>query len=190
MRCLLIGLLLVCSACIQIGSDPQPLNYYLLESPENQPHVYSGKALNISIELTKFPEYLDRLQIVTDNQKNTVNINETERWAAPLRDNILQVVRTNLAQSFPEGIVVVHPWDSVVEPVTKLKMKVDHFGGKPGEAVNVIVRWQIERPAKETIHGTFSEKQPIGAAFTDLVAGLNSSLNRFSQLLAEELARQ
>ena len=190
MRYLLIVLLLLCSSCIQIGSDPQPLHYYLLEAPLKQPQIYSGKELNIAIKLTKIPEYLDQPQIVTYDQKNSVNLNDRHRWANPLSDNILQVLRENLALTFPDSIVTIQPWEQAEAPVTELKLSVDKFAGKLGDAVSVAIRWRIVKTDGEAQHGTFTEQQPIEKTFNDLVAGLNDSLNRFSQAIAKQLANQ
>ena len=190
MRYFFIVLLLICSSCIQIGSDPKPLHYYLLEAPTNQPQIYSSKKLNISIELIKFPEYLDRLQIVTNDQKNSVILNENQRWANPLSDNILQVLRENLVLALPDSIVTIHPWEDADTPATKLKLSVDKFAGKPGETANVAIRWNIIDAEGESLYGTFSEQQPVAENFSDLVAGLNDSLNRFSQSIAKQLANQ
>ena len=190
MRYLLIVLLLLCSSCIQIGSDPQPLHYYLLEAPLNQSQIYSGKELNIAIKLTKIQEYLDKPQIVTYDQKNSVRLNDSHRWANPLSDNILQVLRENLAQAFPDSVVTIQPWEQAEAPVTELKLSVDKFAGKPGDAVNVSIRWRIVNADGESQHGTFTERHPVEETFNNLVAGLNDSLNRFSRSIAEQLANQ
>jgi len=190
MRYLFIVLLLICSSCIQIGSDPKPLHYYLLEAQIEQPQIYSNKKLNISIELTKFPEYLDRLQIVTNDQKNSVILNENQRWANPLSDNILQVLRENLALALPDSIVTVCPWENAKTPATKLKLSVDKFAGKPGGTADITIRWNIIGADGKSLYGTFAEQQPIEESFNDLVAGLNNTLNRFSQSLAKQLANQ
>jgi len=190
MRYLLIVLLLLCSSCIQIGSDPQPLHYYLLEAPVNQSSTYSSKKLNIALKLTKIPEYLDQPQIVTYDQKNSVKLNASRRWANPLSENILQVIRENLALAFPDSIVTIQPWEQAEAPVTELKLSVDKFAGKPGETVSVAIRWRIVNADGKSQHGTFTEKHPVKETFNDLVAELNDSLNRFSQSMAEQLANQ
>ena len=190
MRYFLIVLLLFCSSCIQIGSDPQPLHYYLLEAPFKPVQIHSGRKRNIAVELTKIPEYLDHPQIVTYEKKNSIKLNNNHRWANPLSDNILQVVRENLALTFPDSIVTIQPWEKAEQPVIKLKLSVDKFYGKPGETISVAIRWRLVNAEGSLRYGTFAEQLPVEKTFNDLVAGLNDSLNHFSQSIAEQLANQ
>lgn len=190
MRYLSLVVLLLLSACIQIGSDPQPLNFYILEAPLEQPRIYSSKYLNIDIHLIDFAKYIDRPQIVTSDAKNSITINEMERWGNPLSDNIVQVVRESLALAFPNSNVTISPWESAPQPVTKLQLTIDKFTGRLGHTTNISIRWKIITPSGKEIPGNFSEQQPIGATFHDLVVGLNDSLIHFNQTIAGQLDNQ
>jgi len=186
----LIVLILLCTACIKIGSDPQQVNYYFLESPANQDQIQYNNKLNIAIQLIDYPNYIDRPQIVTSDTKNTITINETEYWSGPLSDNIVQVVRESLSQMLPNSNITIMPWETTVQPTIKLKIVVDKFTGNLTQTTDVSIRWKIITPAGEVIHGDFAEHQPIGDTFNDFVAGLNNSLIHFSQEIAEKLNNQ
>ncbi len=189
MRYLLVLLLLVIPSCIQIGSDPKPLHYHVLIAAQDQPPVNSSKKLNVSIELTNFPIYLDRLQIVTMDQKNTVRIDETQRWANSLSDNLLQVVGENISLALPASIVTIQPWEKALEPTTQLKLRIDRFSGTPGDTVDVTIRWHIIYSDGTSSYGTFNDRRPAGNSVAELVTALNDSLNQFCQEAAGKLVK-
>lgn len=183
-------LLLLCTSCIQIGSDPQPMRHYLLESMVDAPNNYPDKALTIDLKLIDFPAYLDRLQIVTRDQNNGIAFSDSARWAEPLQDNLIRVLRENLTLVLPEVNISVSPWENSSDNVIKVKLVVNKFFGKLDDHSQVDVRWTIVNDRGQTIQGHFIDRQPIGNSYQDLVIGLNNGINHLSQDLAKELVKQ
>ena len=183
-------LLILCTSCIQIGSDPQQMHYYLLDSNPQTPTILSSKALNINIELTDFPEYLDRLQIVTRNNNNGINLSDSERWAEPLQDNLLRIIRESLALMLPNSSITVSPWENSNDEAIKVKLMINKFLGKLDEKTQIDIRWIIDNGRDQIIQEHFIDQQAIGNSYQDLVVGLNSGINIFSQGLAKKLADQ
>lgn len=192
MRYLLLAILslLLCSSCIQIGSDPQQMYYYLLDSNPKMSTILSSKTLNINIELTDFPEYLDRLQIVTRNNNNGINISDSGRWAEPLQDNLLRIIRESLALMLPNSSITVSPWENSNDEAIKVKLMINKFLGKLDEKTQIDIRWIIDNGRDQIIQEHFIDQQAIGNSYQDLVVGLNSGINIFSQGLAKKLADQ
>ena len=188
MRYLLSMLLLLCTSCIQIGSDPQPMHYYLLEGMSEIPNIYSSNELNINLELINFPEYLDRLQIVTRNDKDGIDFSDSERWAEPLQDNLTRILRENLALMLPGADITVSPWENSSSGAVKVKLVVNKLLGKLGDRTQVDIRWTIGNDSDQTKQGHFIDQQPIDNSYQDLVVGLNNGINNLSQELAGELA--
>ncbi|MFK5927252.1 MAG: PqiC family protein [Desulfuromusa sp.] len=187
MRYLLSILLLLCTSCIQIGSDPQPMHYYLLESMSETPNIYSSKGLDINIELINFPEYLDRLQIVTRNNNNGIAFSDSERWAEPLQDNLIRIIRENLVLMLPGTNITVSPWENSNSDAIKVKLVVNKLLGKLGDQTQVDIRWTIDTDRDQTKQGHFIDRQPIDNSYQDLVAGLNNGINDLSLELAKKL---
>ncbi|MEA3362705.1 MAG: PqiC family protein [Thermodesulfobacteriota bacterium] len=190
MRYLISILLLLCTSCIQIGSDPQPMQYYLLESMPERPTFSSDNTLNINLELVNFPDYLDRLQIVTRNNNSGIEFSDTERWAEPLQDNLTRILRENLALLLPNSRITVSPWENSIEGARKVKLVINKFFGKLGDRTQIEIRWSINNDRGETIQGHFIDRHPIGNSYQDLVVGLNNGINHLSQNLAKELVKQ
>lgn len=190
MRYLLSVLLLLCTSCIQIGSDPQPMHYYLLESNNLGAGIYSSKALNINLELIGFPDYLDRLQIVTRNDNNGINLSDSERWAEPLQDNLPRILRENLALMLPNSRISVSPWENSNDNAIKVKLIINKFLGQFDDYTYIDIRWIIDNGKDQLIQEQFIDQQPISNSYQDLVAGLNNGINLLSQKLAQNLADQ
>jgi len=188
MRYLILISLLLCSSCIQIGSPPPHMNYYLLESIVNTPITYSGCNLNIQMKLIGFPEYIDRLQIVTHNGNNGINFKDSERWAEPVQDNLVRVVRENLTQIIPGSAISAGPWESSSSNAVKIELAFNHFSGQLGDHTQIDIRWKINKGPEQIEQGHFTERQPIGDEYQDLIIGLNNGINNLSLELAKHLA--
>ncbi len=190
MRYLISILLLLCVSCIQIGSNPQPRNHYLLESMVKAPLIYSSYRSDINIDLIDFPDYLDRLQIVTRNQDNGIDFSDSERWAEPLQDNLARILRENLALMLPNANISVSPWENSSSDAIKVKLVVNKFWGKLNDHSQVDIRWAIDNGKEATTQGHFIDQQPIGSTYQEMVVGLNSGINSLSLELAKKLMSQ
>jgi len=188
-RLLSLTLILLCSACIQIGSDPQPTHYYLLESIANDTNSISNNNFNIDIELTKFPEYLDKQQIATSNAINIIEFSENHRWAEPLQENLIFTIRENITLRLPNANIAVRPWDTAGKDAIKIKLLVNKFSGKLGDEAVIDIRWTIEHGDENTLHGHFIHNHIIDSSYKDLIAKLNSGINQFSNQLANSLIK-
>lgn len=188
MRYLPAVLLLLCTSCIQIGSDPQTIHYYLLESISEAPIIYSDKTLTIDIELIEFPDYLDRPQIVTHAELNTIKFTAAERWAEPVQDNLMRILRENLALILPAANISISPWEHSSATAVKIKLVINKFSAELGDHTEIDIRWKIRNGTGKTTQGHFTDQQPIDNSYRDLVAGLNSGIENLSLKLARELA--
>lgn len=187
MRYLIFVLLFFCSACIQIGSAPQPINYFLLETMSTTPKAYTDRGVNVHLVLINFPEYLDQLQIVTNNGDNGILFSNSEHWAEPVRENLLRVIRGNLAMIIPNSTVSVGPWEKATDNAIKVELLFNQFSGKLGEYARTDIRWRIIEGTGTTSQGQFTDQQTIGDTFQDFVVGLNAGINNFSTELALKL---
>ena len=188
MRYLILISFLLCSSCIHIGNPPPHINYYLLESMTDPPIIYSENTLNIKMELTGFPEYIDRLQIVTHNGNNGINFEDSERWAEPVQDNLVRVLRENLAQIIPGSSISASPWESSSSNSIKIELVFNHFSGQLGGHTQIDIRWKINKSPGQIKQGYFTEQQPIGDEYQDLIIGLNNAISNLSLELAKYLA--
>lgn len=186
-------LLLIGSACIQIGSDPQPTRYYLLEPvvavAENLP-VKSAQPLILALGPIDFPPYLDRPELVTYDQQRVISVAGQDRWAEPLSDNLTRTLKENLTRQFPDIIILSVPWETNGKDQLAAKLTINRFDGTLGQSTEVDIRWQLSAPPDRKLvrHGHFTAQLPIGNSRRDLVQGLNSALAQFSLTLGEAIS--
>ena len=83
----------------------QPTRYYVLTAlatpPAGAQAPAGGKTPVVGVRRVEIPEHLDRQQIVTRAGANEIGISEFDRWGAPLRDELTQVVAENLRALLP-----------------------------------------------------------------------------------------
>lgn len=188
MRYLLLMLFLLCSSCIQIGHEPQPMHYYLLESMVEAPRINLDYKLIVDLELIDFPDYIDRPQIAARKDNNGIQFVDDERWAEPVQDNLMRVIRENLALMIPGLEVSVSPWENSNSNAVKVKLVINSFLGKLDGSTQLDIRWTIDDPSAQVIRGHFTDQQPIGGNYQELVVGLNNGINNLSLVLAKKLA--
>ncbi len=92
----------LCALLITLGGCAGTPNsrFYLLEpltgAPGPEGTVPLDRAISIGLGPVTLPEYLDRPQIVTRTDRNTVLLAEFDRWAEPLSGNVSRTLAENL----------------------------------------------------------------------------------------------
>lgn len=186
-RILLALLVLLCTACVQLGSDPVPMRYYLLEPTLQSATDYSGNTFNLSIEPIEIPAYLDRPQLVVKNRGNMIAFDDSERWAEPVQNGMSRVIRDNLVRIFPASEISIAPWEARPKEAISLVATVNAFTAAPHGETDIGIYWSLVSRGAVIKQGHFTDRQPVGESYRDMVSGLNKGLERFSRMLAEEL---
>ena len=181
-------LLLFCSACIQIGTPPQPVRYFLLEETSGDVATYPEFTSTVSVEVAEFPEYLLRPQVVSRRSENRVHFSDAQRWAMPLDDNISAVVRQNLIRMLPGARVTISPWQIQQPAAYRVELLITRFSGEPGCLADIHIRWHIFHPDGRTTQGRLLNRDLLGEDYEDLVSGLNHAIDLLSSALARSLA--
>ena len=191
MKQLIASLLLLCSACVQLGSDPQPMRYYLLQPNAAAQPVTTPQAVTISLQPIRMPAYLDRPQLTSRNQHRQVIIAPLDRWAEPLQDNFSRVLAENLSRHLVNATVSSERWPTASDAAHSVTMTINSFDGILGEQSRVDIRWQISSAdaSKPAQHGHFTQTTPIGNSYMELVTALNNALDQFARQLAQSVSK-
>jgi len=182
----LLGILLL-SGC---ASTP-PTQFYVLE-PVSRPAESSAhleKRL-IGIGPVAIPALLERKQMVTRTENNGVQIAEFHQWAAPLKDNIAQVISYNLSTLQPDDIIRSYPWAAFGVVEYRVVIDIQRFDSQPGQSVNLEARWAImnEKNHKILANGHSRIKHPLAdASYAGAVKALSNLLAEFSRELSQAL---
>ncbi len=181
----LLGLLW--TAC---AVTPSP-NFYVLEAL-SQPSVSTtvGKKPLIGIGPLNLPSLLERKQIVTRKENNTIQIAEFDQWAAPLKDNILAVLSKNIAAQQPNMVVKAYPWAVYGEMDYRVIIDISRFDGQLGQTAYLEASWSIMKEKDHSIirNGQTKLTQVLNDSnYESVVRALNKLLNEFSQQLSQAL---
>jgi uncharacterized lipoprotein YmbA len=142
-----IGLLLTLVAgCV--GPSPRS-KYYLLSALPNQETgqatTTASDGLSVGIGPVSFPDYLDRPQIVIRTGPNEISFSEFDRWAEPLKNNFMRVLKENLADRLRTDSIFVYPWPPGAVFEFQVSAEVTRFDALPGDSAELDVQWMILR---------------------------------------------
>jgi uncharacterized protein len=186
------GLALCASLLLMACAPTPPTNFYMLEAL-NQPVGTSStvaKKRLIGIGPLSLPALVDRKQMVTRDENNTIQLAEFHQWAAPLNDNVLSVLRKNVAVLQPNAIVRAYPWSVYGEMDYRVIIDISRFDSQLGKSANLEANWAIMEEKNHTIisNGQTNIQQALNDAnYSTVVQAQNKLLSEFSRQLSAAL---
>jgi uncharacterized protein len=152
----------------------------------------SPERLNsILLEHATIPAEVDRMQLVLHESSTRLTIREADRWAAPLRDQIPNVLVVDLRHVLPAASISNDP--RVLGSATPLRLNVDieELSALAGQAVTVRARWEwkVTSAAQDTSQvGEYTSRQPVPDARLDgVVLAWSRGLADVSSAIAASL---
>lgn len=181
------SLILVLSGCV--GGSTPPSRFYLLEPVAVvAPAETAGNASALPIivmDPVRIPRYVDRAQIVTATAKNAYQLNELNRWAEALDQNLTRVLSQNLASLVPAQVLSGKAGNRTQPESLRLTLTILEFHVNPQGLAGLTAQWQIKRGDALLLSRQESYHEP--AANDDyplIVAALNECVTRLSRDLA------
>jgi uncharacterized protein len=183
------------TGCINLGEGTRrrPRLYVLTALASDADHVASARAASMTIGVGPlvFPDYLDRLQLVTRDGDNEIIAAPFSNWAEPLKQNTLRVLVDNLATITASGGVYRYPWWVVSTPQFQLQMEIDRFDAVRNENAFLIVSWAwLDKNGKPVVpRKRLVLQQPVdGDSDEAVVTAMSGLLLTFSRTAAAQLA--
>jgi uncharacterized lipoprotein YmbA len=159
-------------ACTFDPADPGPA----------QPHLTSTVLL---AHLT-VPAEADRMQLLLHQSPTRLSVYETERWAAPLEDQISSILIENLRNARPDLSIIRDPLLIGAKAHLQLRMDIEQLDALAGKDVTVRAQWRLsikDDDASRT--GTCTARQPLRSADIDeTVLAWSRALGDISSALA------
>ena len=134
-------LLLLATACL--GS--KPARFYTLDSTARSDGAAPARVAVLVSPVT-IPASVDRPQLVLHLAANQVEIDEFERWAAPLGDSIARVVAADLSTLLGTPDVASAPLANFA-PTYRVSIAVQRFESAPGQHALVDALWTVRKTA-------------------------------------------
>lgn len=190
LRCLGVGILILVGGC---AGAPSP-KFYTLSSMSDQVDrqevLTETHPLSVAIAPIKFPDFLDRSQIVTRPSPNTLKMSEFHRWGGTLSSNFMRVLGENLSTLLGTDRIFYARQAKAFPIDYHLTLNVKTFEGEIGEEVVLDVDWAvIDQQNKEVamMQNTVIREPVQQLDYESFVAAQSRALAALSHRIADAL---
>lgn len=181
-----IGLLVLASC----GTSPK-VGYHSLSVTAGPDQRITPSVKPVQVSAVHIPPSLDRKEMVTQTGPNAVDINEQERWSAPLGDMARQVLSLDLRSRLKEGTVVVPDLPSASD-TAQIVVSLLQFGPDPDGKAVLVGGWSVTsgRTGKVVMRHDVSLSSNLRDASADgAAAAMSDLLGQLAANIAKELAK-
>ena len=182
-----IAALCVFGGLVSGCSSSPPSRFYTLSGVAKP--ATTSSTLSVAVGPVSVPAMVDRPQFVVNAGPNQVRLDEFNRWASPLQNNISRAVAENLVALLGTPRVSLLSADADYRAV----IEVQSFESSPGEAATLDAVWTVRRSkdgkaetGRTTVREAVQEKgyDALAAAHSRAVARLSEDIANGVRLLA------
>ncbi len=186
------GMLLGLTGCwlAACGSSPPTRYFALAEVVPREPVTTAIEGAPLRVESITLPAELDRLELVRHEGANRVRIAGSDRWAAPLDEQIRAVLSEDLAARLPSGSVA-NPGEPVTQDPRRL-LSIEFVQFEVGEscAVTLQADWTLTQPQGMSARGHEQVQTPArGQCDGQEAAALSTALGSLADRIASQVRR-
>ena len=177
-----------------LAPKADPSQFFVLNPMMENQASASATELDVALGLgpIRIPEYLRRPQMVTRVGPNQVTYAEYDRWAQPLEDSFIRVLREDLSGLFGVVDIAIHPWFSTAQLDFTVEIEVERFERDPSGAAQLRCMWVIKdgTSGERLDGGQFNQSQPADSATAGAsVAAQSRLLGELSREIATAIKR-
>ena len=182
----------ICFCCLILSAcaTSLPSRHYTIVAAATSTEVDS-EGPSIGLGPIRFPEYLDRPQIVIRGQAGEVTIEEFHRWIEPLHSTFMTVLAEDVAIAIGRDEVYAFPWPTRVKPDLRIMGTVSRFDALSSGQAQLAVQWQIVDRSGEVIgtsrRSSYSSDWTPGD-FREMALALSRTVVSFSEEIAAVVA--
>jgi hypothetical protein len=146
--------------------------------------------LSIAISPIKFPDFLDRSQIVTRPSPNTLKISEFHRWGGSLSNNFVQVFGENLSLLLGTDRIFYPRQIETFAIDYRVNLNVKAFEGELGKTVVLDVDWIVidqRRKDAAIMQNTIIRELTEGPDYESFVSAQSRALAALSRQIASAI---
>jgi uncharacterized lipoprotein YmbA len=150
----------------------------------------TGKSVGIGIGPIKFPDHLDRPQIVTRTSANAIQLSEFDRWAGSLREDFSRVLAENLSILLSTDYIFIYPFTKSTPIDYKVAVEVVRFDGELGKTAALTARWTVmegDSKAFKLVRRSKITETADDSSYEAMVAALSRTVERLSHEIAETI---
>jgi len=168
------------------ASSP-PSRFYTLSSAST-PAALPSSDLHVVVGPVSVPSAVDRPEIVVTRGPNEVWLDELNRWASPVRDEISRAVSENLVAILGTPHVTQSRTLSS-DAAYRVRIEVQRFESAPGEAATLDAVWSVRSPRQDKVKsGRTTVREPVQKQGYDVLAAAHSrTIEQLSRDIADAL---
>ena len=175
--------ILVIALLAATGCASAPAKFYSLSSTST-PIGAAPANLAVLVGPISIPAGVDRPEFVVQDGTNKVNIEEFNRWSAPLNDSIAKVVAGDLSALLGTPDVATAPLANF-NAAYRVTVDVQRFDSIRGQGAILDAVWVVRKANGETRQGrTEAHETAQGDSFDALAAAHSRALARMSSDIA------
>ena len=158
------------------GCSTAPSHFYTLDSTA-APAVAPATRTAVVVGPVSVPDMVDRPEFVVQVASNQVDVEEFNRWAAPLSDGIAHAVAGDLSTLIGTPDVAVGPMANF-SPAYRVTIDVQRFDSIQGQAAYIDAMWTVHNIRNgKTRSGRTVAREPVqGDGFQALAAAHSRAL--------------
>ena len=181
-------------AAIAAGCSTQPSHFYTLNPAAKASAAPAGTSPNLAVVVgpVSIPAVVDLPQMVVSSGSNQVTIDEYNRWASPLQNNISSVVAENLVVILGTPRVSLFQQSLNADADYRVAIEVQRFESAPGDAATLNAIWIVRRTKDgKAVTGRTTVRQAVeDKSYGALAAAHSQALSRMSEDIAEVIRAQ
>ena len=170
---------------LNVGCSTPPSRFYTLSAAGAT--AKNSSDLSVAVGPVSIPAVVDRPQIVVSIGPNQVRLEEFNRWAQPLQNNITRVIAENLTAQLGTPRVTVFPELTSTDANYRAIIDIQRFDSMPGEAATLEALWVVRRMKDgEAERGRTMVRQSLPEKNYDALAAAHSqAIARLSQEIGD-----
>jgi len=174
-------ILITCVAAVAAGCASSPSRFYTLNSTATGAGTTPATNCSVAVGPVSIPALVDRPQFMVQVDTNRVQVDEFNRWAEPLNNNIARVVAGDLAALLGTPQVATAPLANF-NPAYRVSINIQQFESVRGKSVLIEAVWVIHQTAGSTnCSGRTLASEPVqGDSFDALAAAHSRALAKVS----------
>lgn len=183
----------VITGCAHHTESPR----YFVLSPIKETVLLSesdpSKKYIIGVGPIKLPKYLSRSQIVRFSGENEIVLEDYNRWAEPVEQNFMRVLRINLTRLLESSYAIGYPWERTVKPRLQVMLDVHQFETAADGTVSLNAHWTIFDLSKnkniKIVRKFIYSNKLDKINYSNIVAQKSKALEYLSQDISKEIKK-
>ena len=172
------------------ASSPDARLYILSADASGQVANWGENGPKVLVGPINVPEHIKRAEIVFRTSGNRVTLNEYDRWAESVDNNISEVLSENLSELLGSNSVFTDDSNFLARPDVIIRIDINRFGLMENQQVELQASWEIDDRRNGTSKLSAEEFRvtPRGEDIPAIVAAMSEAMEQLSNTLAQEMA--